>query len=411
MKYDVAVLGGGPAGMMAAGRAGEKGARVILIEKNPSPGKKLLITGKGRCNITQAEFDDREFVKTLGKNGKFLFSSLAVFGPEEVVGFFENSGLRTKVERGGRVFPVSDRARDVLDILLQYLKKNKVEIKTGARVTAFDSSRGHIKCVKLANGGDIEADKFIIATGGKSYPATGSTGDGYSWAKNLGHTIVEPRPALTPVKIRETWPKRLSGLSLKNVAVNIYQNGKKQDSRFGEMLFTHFGISGPIVLDASKKIGELMKNGGVEIQIDLKPALEFAKLDERIQRDFKTIGKKDFVNYLPELLPQKLVQIFAGLSGIDPRKKISLVTKEERQSLVKTLKGLKLTVDSVVGFDQAIVTTGGVSLAEVDPKTMKSKLVDNLYLAGEVLDLDGPTGGYNLQISWSTGYAAGSAAS
>lgn len=396
--------------MMAAGRAGSSGARVVLIEKNPSLGKKLLITGKGRCNITQAESDDREFIKTLGKNGKFLFSSLAVFGPEEVVDFFESHGLKTKMERGGRVFPVSDRSRDVLDVLLRELKKNKVEIKTGARVMGFDSKGGRISRVKLADGSEIEAEKFIIATGGKSYPATGSTGDGYSWAQSLGHTIMDPRPALTPIKIKEAWPKRLSGLSLKNVAINIYQNGKKQDSRFGEMLFTHFGISGPIVLDASKKIGELLKNGSVEIQVDLKPALEFAKLDERIQRDFKTIGKKDFVNYLPELLPQKLVQVFSGFAGINPRKKISLINKEERQNLVKTLKGVKLTVEGVVGFDQAIVTTGGVSLSEVDPKTMKSKLVDNLYLAGEVLDLDGPTGGYNLQISWSTGYAAGSAA-
>ena len=406
-KFDVAVIGGGPAGMIAAGRAAELGAKVVLIEKNPRLGRKLLITGKGRCNITQAEFDDREFVKTLGKNGKFLFSSLAVFGPEEVVEFFETRGLSTKVERGGRVFPISDRAQDVLNVILKYLRKNKVEIKTGAKVLGFDSSNNHINCVKLASSRDIYADNFIIATGGKSYPATGSVGEGYDWAKNLGHKIVETLPALTPIKIQEEWPKSLSGLSLKNVSINIYQNGKKQNSHFGEMLFTHFGISGPIVLDASKKIGELLKNGEVKIQIDLKPALEFSKLDERIQKDFKTNIKKDFINYLPELLPQKLIQIFVGLLGIDPRKKINFITKEERKNLVKALKDLKLTVKGVVGYDQAIVTSGGVNLREIDSKTMKSKIIDNLSFAGEIIDLDGPTGGYNLQICWSTGFAAG----
>lgn len=406
-KFDVAVIGGGPAGMMAAGRAAELGAQAVLIEKNPSLGRKLLITGKGRCNITQAEFDDRAFVKALGKNGKFLFSSLAVFGPKEAVEFFETRGLATKVERGGRVFPASDRAQDVLNVLLEYLKKNKVEIRTGAEVLGFASSPNRINSVKLAGGRGIVADNFIIAAGGKSYPATGSTGEGYGWAKNLGHKITETLPALTPIKIQEEWPKGLSGLSLKNVSINIYQNGKKQASRFGEMLFTHFGISGPIVLDASKKIGELLKNGEVEIQIDLKPALEFSKLDERIQRDFKANVKKDFLNYLPELLPQKLVPIFAGLSGIDPRKKISSITKEERKNLVKALKALKLTAEGAVGYEQAIVTSGGVSLREIDPKTMKSKIIDNLFFAGEIIDLDGPTGGYNLQISWSTGFAAG----
>jgi len=406
-KFDVAVIGGGPAGMLAAGRVAELGANVVLIEKNQSLGRKLLITGKGRCNITQAEFDDKEFVKTLGKNGKFLFSSLALFGPQEVVEFFESRGLKTKTERGGRIFPVSDRAQDVLDVLLEYLRKNRVEIKTGAKVLGFDHQNGHINCVKMATTRDIYADHFIIATGGKSYPATGSVGEGYDWAKNLGHTVAETLPALTPIKTEEEWPKELSGLSLKNIAINIYQKGKKQDSRFGEMLFTHFGISGPIVLDASKKIGELLKNGKVEIQIDLKPALEFSQLDERIKRDFKENIKKDFINYLPELLPQKLIRKIIELSGIDPRKKINFVTKDERKNLAKILKGLKITVAETMGYSQAIVTSGGVNLKEIDSKTMKSKIIDNLSFAGEVIDLDGPTGGYNLQICWSTGFSAG----
>jgi predicted Rossmann fold flavoprotein len=406
-KFDVAVIGGGPAGMIAAGRAGELGAKVVLIEKNRSLGRKLLITGKGRCNITQAEFNDREFVKNLGKNGKFLFSSLSSFGPKEVVEFFEMRRLQTKVERGGRIFPVTDRAQDVLNVLLEYLRKNKVEIKAGAKVLGFELSGNRIKSVKLAGRRDITARNFIIATGGKSYPATGSAGEGYDWARNLGHKIVETLPALTPVKTREVWPKSLTGLSLKNVSLNVYQNGKKQDSRFGEMLFTHFGISGPIVLDASKKIGELLKKGEVEIQIDLKPALDFSKLDQRLQRDFKENINKDFINYLPELLPQKLINTIVELSSINPRKKINSISKEERKNLVKLLKGLKVIVEDTMGYAQAIVTSGGVSLKEIDSKTMKSKIIENLSFAGEIIDLDGPTGGYNLQICWSTGFAAG----
>jgi len=406
-KFDVAVIGGGPAGMLAAGRAGELGAKVVLIEKNSSLGRKLLITGKGRCNITQAEFDDKEFVKTLGKNGKFIFSSLAAFGPKEIIEFFEKRKLKIKTERGGRVFPMSDKAQDVLDVLSKYLKENKVEILTGQEVLGFEVKDKKIKSIKFKNK-NILAKNIIIATGGKSYPATGATGDGYGWAKDLGHTIINPAPALTPIKIKEDWVKDLQGLSLKNVQINIFQNNKKQDARFGEMLFTHFGISGPIVLDVSKKIGELLTEGEAEIQIDLKPALDFSNLDQRLQRDFKDNIKKDFINYLPELLPQKLINTLINLSGIDPRKKINFVTKEERKNLVKILKGLKLTVTEVVGYNQAIITSGGVSLKEIDSKTMRSKIIGNLYFAGEIIDLDGPTGGYNLQISWSTGYAAGS---
>lgn len=406
-KFDVAVIGGGPAGMIAAGRAGELGAKVVLIEKNPILGRKLLITGKGRCNITQAEFDDKEFVKNLGKNGKFIFPSLASFGPEEVVEFFETKGVKTKTERGRRIFPVSDRSQDILNVLLGYMRKNKVAIKTGAKVSEFEFNNGHIKSVKLASGRKIVADNFIIATGGKSYPFTGSVGEGYDWARNLGHKIVETLPALTPVKTKEEWPKSLSGLSLKNISINIYQNGKKQDSRFGEMLFTHFGISGPIVLDVSKKIGEFLKKGAVEIQIDLKPALEFSKLDQRLQRDFKENINKDFINYLPELLPRKMINTIIELSNINPRKKINSISKEERKNLIKLLKGLKVKVEDTMGYDQAIVTSGGVSLKEIDSKTMKSRIINNLFFAGEIIDLDGPTGGYNLQICWSTGYAAG----
>ena len=411
-KFDVAVIGGGPAGMLAAGRAAEMGARVVLIEKNPSLGRKLLITGKGRCNITQAQFNDQEFIKTLGKRGKFLFSSLNLFGPEKVIQFFEKRGVKTKIERGGRVFPVSNKAQDVLNVMLEYLRENKVQLSLGEKVLGFEHKNNKIICVNIESGylpagRQVYADKFIIATGGKSYPATGSVGEGYEWAKNLGHTIAKTFPALVSIKIQEEWVAKLQGLSLKNVALNIYQNGKKKDERFGEMLFTHFGLSGPIVLDASKVISELLEQGAVEVQIDLKPALEFSELDERLKKDFQKFKNKDFINYLPELLPQKIIETIIELVGMNPHQKINLVTKEERKNLVKLLKSLRLTVLGTTGYNQAIVTSGGVNLKEIDSKTMQSKIIENLYFVGEIIDLDGPTGGYNLQIAWSTGFSAG----
>jgi predicted Rossmann fold flavoprotein len=412
-KFDVAVIGGGPAGMMAAGRAAEMGARVVLLEKNESLGKKLLITGKGRCNLTQAQFDLKEMVSQFGKNGKFLFSSLAEFGPREVIKFFEDRKLPTKTERGGRVFPVSNKSYDVLRVMEEYLKKNKVKTMFGSEIVGFESDGKKIQSVKLKHEKGkpgrkiISADKFILCTGGKSYPTTGSTGDGYQWAKDLGHVIVAPAPALVPIKTKETWVKEVQGLSLKNVEISLMQNGKKKDSRFGEMLFTHFGLSGPIVLDISKKAWELAEKGEVMISIDLKPALSAEQLDARLQRDFADNAKKDFINYLPELLPQKMITTIIQLSGIDPRKKINVVTGAERKKLASLLKDLRLTADGTTGFAQAVVTSGGVNLKEVDSKTMQSRIISNLFLAGEILDVDGPTGGYNLQICWSTGYAAG----
>jgi predicted Rossmann fold flavoprotein len=412
-KFDIAVIGGGPAGMMAAGRAAELGARVVLLEKNASLGKKLLLTGKGRCNLTQAEFDLKEMVKKFGKNGKFLFSSLASFGPEEVIKFFEDRKLPTKIERGGRVFPATDKSRDVLRVMQKYLEKNKVKIMFGCEIVGFESDGKKIKDIKLKKGGNIPdggrvlADKFILSTGGKSYPVTGSTGDGYQWAEELGHTIITPAPALVPIKTKEAWIKDAQGLSLKNVEIKLIQNNKKQDSRFGEMLFTHFGLSGPIVLDISKKAGELMELGEVTISIDLKPALSLDQLDARLQRDFRDNGKKDFINYLPELLPQKMISVIIELCGIDPRKKIYAVTRDERKKMISLLKDLRLTADGTTGYNQAVVTSGGVRTKEVNSKTLQSRVISNLFLAGEILDLDGPTGGYNLQMCWSTGFAAG----
>lgn len=403
-KFDVAVIGGGPAGIMAAGRAAELGARVVLIEKNQSLGKKLLISGSGRCNISQAEFNDKKFVEKLGKKGQFLLSALSVFGPEEVVKFFEERGLQIKTERGGRIFPASDKAQDVLNVLLKYLNKNKVELLLGQEVIGLEVKEGRIENVKLKKG-EITAQSFILCTGGKSYPGTGSTGAGYAWAQKTGHKIINPTPALVPIETKENWVKDLQGLSLKNVSVALFQNNKKHDSRFGEMLFTHFGLSGPIILDLSKKIGELLAVGEVILKIDLKPALDILTLDKRLQRDFKR--NKDFKNYLPELLPQKLGDLILRFTKISPDKKLNSITREERKKLIDVLKGLKLTAKGSVGFSQAIVTSGGVELKEIDSKTMRSKIIRNLFFAGEIIDLDGPTGGYNLQICWSTGRVAG----
>ena len=405
--FDVVVIGGGPAGMMAGGRAGELGAKVLLLEKNAALGRKLLLTGKGRSNITKAEFNPRELLKKYGREGDFLLYPLSIFGVKETIDFFEKKGLKTKVERGKRIFPQSDRASDVLNILISYLKKGKVEIMTNSEVKKIIKKEKKIVKIILSGGREILAKNYIISTGGKSYPGTGSTGEGYQWAKELGHKVNKLRPALVPLRIKENWPKTAQGLSLKNVELTVFQNNKKQDSRFGELLFTHFGVSGPIVLDLSGKVGELLEKGEVKLVLDLKPALDFQTLDKRLQSDFSKYSQKLFKNSLSDLLPQKLIPIIVELPGINPEKKVNEITREERQKLVRLLKGLEMRVISLLGFETAIVTSGGVSLKEIDSKTMKSKLIENLFFAGEIIDLKGPTGGYNLQLCWSTGYLAG----
>lgn len=403
--------------MMAAGRAGELNKKVALLEKNASLGRKLLITGKGRSNITRADFIPQELVKKYGREGPpagrqgdFLLSPLAALSVEKTIEFFEKRGLKTKIERGKRIFPESDKAGDVLKILTGYLKKSGVEIMLNAGVKEIINNGNRIEKVILDNNKIITAKNYIIATGGKSYPETGSRGDGYKWAEELGHKIEKLRPSLVPLKIKENWPKMAQGLSLKNVELSVFLNGKKKDSRFGEFLFTHFGVSGPIVLDLSGKVGELLDKGEVELVLDLKPALNFQVLDKRIQSDFVKYGTKFFKNSLKDLLPQKLIPIIIELSRINPLKKVNEITKEERQGLVKLLKGLKMTVLSLMGFEIAIVTSGGVSLREIDAKTMKSKIIENLFFAGEIINLHGPTGGYNLQLCWSTGCLAGQSA-
>lgn len=404
-EYDVAVIGAGPAGMMAASRANQLGARVIVLEKNKRFGKKLLLTGKGRCNLTNAEFNLKRFGSAFGKQGQWLLSGLSTFGVEQTIQFFENLGVKTKVERGQRVFPKSDQAEDILNALIKSLKG--VIIKTSAEVRDFKKTGQRIESVVLKNNQEIRAKNYLLATGGQSYPATGSTGDGFVWAKNLGHTVVPLSPALVPLEIKEKWPRQAQGLSLKNVELTILANNLKKEKRFGEMLFTHFGISGPIVLDISKKVGEFLEKGEVKLRLDLKPALDAVKLDKRIQRDFLKYQNKLFKNALNDLLPQKLIPIIIELSGINQDKKVNKITKQERQNLVKLFKGLEMTVKGLLGFESAVITSGGVCLKEIDSRTMKSKIIDNLFLAGEIIDLDGPTGGYNLQLCWTTGYLAG----
>jgi hypothetical protein len=406
MKYEIAVIGGGPAGMMAAGRAGELGARVILLEKNQRLGTKLLITGKGRCNITNQTDNDREMIEAFGKNGKFLYSALKKFGVAEVIEFFSTHGVPTKVERGNRVFPASDSSRDVSDALLNYLIRSKVEVKYNSAVKEIVASDGRIQNLVLFGGREIQADRYILATGGKSYPGTGSTGDGYAWLEKMGHTIKELSPALVPIIVEEKFIKELEGLSLKNVSISLFAGSKKIDSRFGEAIFTADGMSGPIIIDLSETIGQCLAKEP-RLAIDFKPALDFSQLDQRLQNDFAAMPNKKFKNYLDELLPQKMIPVMIGLSGIDPEKKANSVSRDERKKLLHLLKEFPLAVSGLEGFDQAIVTAGGVALSEVDPRTMNSKKIENLFLAGEILDLHGPTGGFNLQQAWSTGFAAG----
>lgn len=405
--FSVVVIGGGPAGMMAAGRAAQNGKKVLLLEKNDRLGKKILITGKGRCNLTQAEFDLRTLVQAYRTGGKFLFSALNAFGPQAVVEFFEAQGLEVKVERGGRVFPVTDDARDVMKVMEKYLADQGVTVWTKATVKRISVSDNLVKEVVLADGQTIVASQVVITTGGLSYPLTGATGDGFKWAKEIGHEVGKTIPALVPLKIKESWVKELQGLSLKNVELTAWQNKKKIASRFGEMLFTHFGVSGPIVLDISKEVILAGEKGEVELSLNLKPALTVEQLDGRIQRDFKKYQNKVFKNALDELLPQKFIPVMIKLTGIDPLKPINSIAKAERQKLLNCLSDLRFTVTGNMGYDLAIVTSGGVDTKEIDPRTMQSKKIKNLYFAGEIIDIDGPTGGYNLQAAWATGYLAG----
>lgn len=406
MKYDIAVIGGGAAGMMAAGKAAELGASVILIEKNKQLGVKILITGKGRCNVTNAQDNLKELINFYGKNGKFLYTAFNKFNNFDVIDFFESKGLETKVERGNRVFPLSDNAKDVVVALKKYLHETGVNVRLNAPVKQLVSSSGKIEKVLLQSGEEILANKFIITTGGKSYPQTGSTGEAYAWLKKLGHKIITPKPALTPIIVKEKLVKELAGLSLKNVEISLW-NEKKLAAFFGEALFTHNGLSGPVILNLSNLVDLKEKQ---TLKIDFKPALDHKKLDLRIIKDFEEQSSKIFKNSLAGLLPKKLIPIFIQLSGIDENKKVAEISKIERKNLLKIFKEFELTVTGLIGYEKAIVTAGGVDLKEINPKTMQSKKFENLYFAGELIDMDGPTGGYNLQVAWSTGFLAGESA-
>ena len=414
----VVVIGGGPAGMMSAVMAKEAGNEVILIEKMKSLGRKLLITGKGRCNITSS-LPIEEFIKNTPGNGKFLYSAFNNFSNEDIINFLKEEGLEVKEERGNRIFPVTDKSQDVLDCFIKRLKKDKVEIHLGERVEEIlydEKNEGKIVTGIRTTNGKIEADKIILATGGKSYPLTGSTGDGYCLAQKLGHTITNLKPSLVPIEIFEkSICKNLQGLSLRNVSIKIVDNENKKEiySDFGEMLFTHFGVSGPIILSSSahlvryKNIDEKFKNKNIKIIVDFKPALSEEKLEARILRDFKEFKNKQFKNSLDKLLPQKLIPVIIKLSNINENKKVNEITKEERKQLVVLLKNFTLTLEKLRPIEEAIITSGGINIKEINPKTMESKLVKNLYFAGEIIDVDSYTGGFNLQIAYSTGYVAG----
>jgi len=403
----IIVVGGGAAGLMAAVKAAENGAEVLLLEKMNRVGKKMLITGKGRCNITNtAQIPD--LIKNITGNGAFLNSTIRAFDNEDVIAFFNGLGLSTKVERGGRIFPESDKAADVVGSMLRALHRLGVKIEVNQVIDHILVNDGSVCGVKTKTGKIYEGDAVILATGGASYPGTGSTGDGYAMAKNLGHSLVPIKPSLVPLETKESWVKSVQGLSLKNVKVTALADGEKIGEDFGEMLFTHFGVSGPIILSLSRVVTEqLLAGKKVELSINLKPALTPEVLDKRIQRDFEKFIRKQIKNSLHELLPAKLIDVMIGLASLEPDKEIHQVTKEERLRLVNAIEHLTVTVTKTRPIAEAIVTAGGIEVKEINPKTMESKLVKHLYFAGEVIDIDGYTGGFNLQAAFSTGAAAG----
>jgi len=406
MDKKVVVIGAGPAGLMAAGRAAERGLDVILAEKNDRVGKKILISGKGRCNITNST-DIEGLIENVPGNGNFLYSAFYTFSNQDLIDFLEGYGLKTKVERGGRVFPESDKSSDVVDVLLKFIKKTGVRLMLNTAVKDIITEDNCVRGVVTEDGKAMECDSVIIATGGASYPGTGSTGDGYRMAEKLGHTIVDLKPSLVPLLAKQEWVKELQGLSLKNVEITVKsKSGRKLYTDFGEMLFTHFGVSGPVILSASRHLLDYDYKD-VKLIIDLKPALTEEKLDARLQRDFEKYSRKQFKNSLDELLPQKLIPVIVDLSGIPSDKFVNQITRDERRSLVRLLKNLEIEIVGSRPLKEAIVTAGGVSTDEINPSTMESKLIKGLFFAGEVIDVDAYTGGFNMTIAFSTGHLAG----
>lgn len=407
-RQDVLVVGAGPAGMMAAGVAAQNGARVTLLERNGRVGRKLMITGKGRCNITNA-CDTAAFIASVPGNGRFLYGAINRFTPQDTVAFFDKIGLSTTVERGNRVFPTSGKAVDVVDAMRRFVEKSGARLLHG-RAKRLIIKSGCIHGIETEDGRRLEADAVIVACGGKSYPLTGSTGDGYDLARQAGHTVVPLAPSLVPLVAIEEFCRDLQGLSLKNIAIRVCKNPQGQGSvvyeDFGEMLFTHFGLSGPVILSASAHMRG-MEPGKYTVWIDLKPALTIEQLDARLQRDFVKFKNRDFINSLSELLPKKLIAVAVARSGIAPQTKCNQITREQRHGFAHLLKSFSVAIEGFRPIEEAIVTSGGVATAELNPKTMESKLVKGLYFAGEVIDVDAYTGGFNLQIAFSTGHLAG----
>lgn len=405
MNYDLIVVGGGPAGMLGAATAAENGLKVLLLEKNNKLGRKMYITGKGRCNVTN--YGDREdFFNNVVTNKKFLYSAYHAFDNYRLIELLHSLGVKTKVERGNRVFPASDKSSDVIKALTKYLEQTGVDVKLNCEVKEVLSGNRCVTGVRLTDGTVFNGKKVLIATGGMSYRQTGSTGDGYEMAKRLGHTIKEIKPALVPLVVKEDWVKELQGLTLKNVTVKAIADGKVRAEQFGEMLFTHFGVSGPIILTLSSLLKKYLA-GPITLRIDLKPALSDEQLDARLLRDFEKYANKHLKNALDDLLPKKMIAVVLRLSGLDIHKEVNQITKKERRKLLHTLKNIDLTVTGTLDLNYAIVTSGGINVKEINPSTLESKIVKGLYFAGEVIDVDALTGGYNMQIAFSTGYLSG----
>ncbi|MCE9628619.1 MAG: NAD(P)/FAD-dependent oxidoreductase [Candidatus Vogelbacteria bacterium] len=407
--YDVVVIGAGPAGMMAAGTAAATGAQVLLIEKNDSLGKKLLITGGGRCNLTNAEFDNRKLLAKFKDSDKFLFSAFAKWSVQHTLDFFHQHQLDTKVEAEGRVFPVSNKSQSVWDVLVSELKNHNVEILSNSPVKKILTDQGRITGVQLKNNTIITSHSFILATGGQSRPETGSTGDGFKWLEELGHQVTPPSTALVPVSLKNSWLKNLQGISLPDVKITIFQNGVKQAKQHGKILFTHFGVTGPTILNMSREIGELLKYGEVSMTIDTLPNLAEDKLNTELVATLHQDSNKKIKNVLNLLIPSGLVATILELAQINPDQPCHSVTREERLKLIKTLKHLPAEVKGLLGEDKAVTSSGGVKLTEVDFRTMQSRHYSNLYIIGDLLDINRPSGGYSLQLCWTTGHVAGEA--
>lgn len=409
MMYDVVVIGGGPAGMMAAGKAAERGLSVLLLEKNPSLGKKLLITGGGRCNVTNNKTEIRTMLAKYKKNDRFLFSAFAQWSVKDTLSFFNTRGMATKEENEGRIFPVSNNAQSVWDVLVDYMKEGGVHVQTGAAVSGLSvhPDTEHFVITTKARK-EIVAKSCVIATGGISRPETGSTGEGFSWLRKLGHTIIDNDVALVPVALSDVWTKRLGGITLKDIKLTMFQNGQKQVSAIGPLLFTHFGISGPTALNMSKDIGESLKYGEVILEIDLFPKVNHGELRTQLQELLVSESNKKLKNVLSRLIPAALVSALLEITNISGETANHSVRSEERKKIVALMKAIPLHVSGLLGADKAVVSSGGVALTEVDFKTMQSRLIPHLYLIGDVLNIDRPSGGYSLQLCWTTGYVAGS---